>query len=181
MRPRLVIVSGAPGSGKTVLATSLSKALGLPLLTKDMIKEAMMDALPVPDRQTSMQMGAAVFRILYSLTQSLLAAGVGIVLEAPFTAPHAEAPLRELAGKSRAMMIQCESPAELAVERYRNRFRLGQRHPGHFDGVVLDGLAGRIQSGEFEAPSIDVATLVVDTREGYVPTLEEIVAWLEPA
>jgi predicted kinase len=179
--PRLVVVTGAPGTGKTVLAARLSRELGLPLLTKDSIKEAMMDALPVPDRQASMQLGAAVFRVLFALSHSLLDAGVGIILEAPFTHPQADAPLRELGRHARCALIHCVAPVELVLQRYRNRYESGQRHPGHFDDVVLDGLAARIQTGEFEAPLIDVPTLIVDTRDGYNPTLDEIVAALKAA
>lgn len=43
--PQLVIVSGAPGAGKSTLAAPLAIALGLPLLAKDTIKEAVRDAL----------------------------------------------------------------------------------------------------------------------------------------
>jgi len=88
MLPRLVIVTGAPGTGKTILATRLSHELGLPLLTKDTIKEAMMDGLPVANREASMQLGAAAFRVAVMLSQSLLDAGIGIVLEGPLRIPR---------------------------------------------------------------------------------------------
>jgi hypothetical protein len=68
------------------------------------------------------------------------------------------------------------APADLVVRRYRDRYESGQRHPGHFDAAVLSGLAARIQAGEFEAPLLEVPTLVVDTRDGYNPTLDRIVA-----
>jgi len=46
-----------------------------------------------------MQLGAAAFRVLFMLSQSLLDAGIGIVLEGPFTHPQADAPLRGLGPK----------------------------------------------------------------------------------
>src|SRR5215467_4640695 len=44
-----VLVAGWPGSGKSTLATALAAELGLPLLAKDEIKEALMDGLGRPE------------------------------------------------------------------------------------------------------------------------------------
>ena len=43
--PMFVLVAGPPGSGKSSLAAPLAKELGLPLLAKDEIKEALMSEL----------------------------------------------------------------------------------------------------------------------------------------
>ena len=64
---RLVYVSGAPGSGKTSLAIPLAAELGYALLTKDIIKETLHDALdgaPDPDRAWSRQLGGAAMELL---------------------------------------------------------------------------------------------------------------------
>ena len=42
---QLVVVSGAPGAGKSTLAEPLAKALGFPLLSKDVIKETIFDSI----------------------------------------------------------------------------------------------------------------------------------------
>jgi predicted kinase len=46
---RLVYVSGSPGAGKTSLAGPLAAELGYALLTKDLIKETLHDALGAPE------------------------------------------------------------------------------------------------------------------------------------
>lgn len=43
-----VLVGGWPGSGKSTLAVALAAELGLPLLAKDEVKEALVDALGGP-------------------------------------------------------------------------------------------------------------------------------------
>lgn len=48
-RAVFVVVSGPPASGKSTLAPVLATELGLPLLAKDTIKDALMSILPVPD------------------------------------------------------------------------------------------------------------------------------------
>lgn len=42
---KIVLVSGAPGAGKTTIAQPLAEALGFPLLSKDHIKETLYDSL----------------------------------------------------------------------------------------------------------------------------------------
>jgi 2-phospho-L-lactate transferase/gluconeogenesis factor (CofD/UPF0052 family) len=46
--PLFVLIGGIPGSGKSTLAVALAAELRLPLLAKDEIKEALMDALGDP-------------------------------------------------------------------------------------------------------------------------------------
>lgn len=44
-RPQLIVIGGYSGSGKTTLAQGLARALSLPLLSKDVIKETLFDSL----------------------------------------------------------------------------------------------------------------------------------------
>jgi predicted kinase len=43
-----VVISGPPARGKTTLARALAPTLGLPLIAKDTIKQALMTVFPVP-------------------------------------------------------------------------------------------------------------------------------------
>ena len=178
MKPLLVVVSGPPGSGKSQLSEALAERLGLPIIAKDFIKETLMDALPVADRDASMQLGSAVFRLLFGFSASLLRSGSGAVLEAPFKRGRSQSELEALAHLSRMLLIHCSPPAELAVRRYRERFLSGSRHPGHFDDAVLDGLEQRISSGEYDPFELPVPILSVDTTDGYEPAIAEIVEWI---
>src|SRR5712692_3070382 len=81
----LVIVCGPPAVGKTTLAKMLSAQLGLPVLSKDSLKEALMDHLG-----GGVAVGAAAFAVQFATARELLASGVGIILEGPFFVYQAE-------------------------------------------------------------------------------------------
>lgn len=179
MKPLLVIVTGPPGSGKSVLSGELSKALGLPVLSKDFIKETLMDTLPVEDRRTSSELGQASFALLSAISGLLLDADVSVVLEAPFTRRRAGSELAPLIERARPVLIQCVVSASLATSRYRARFLSGDRHPGHFDGAVLTDLEQRIAEGEYEPPALDFPVLLVDTSHGFRPPISGIVEWIQ--
>jgi predicted kinase len=178
VEPLLVIVTGAPGSGKSVLSRELGKALGIPVLSKDFIKETLMDTLPVEDRKTSSDLGQATFALLDAIGRRLLDADVSVVLEAPFTRRHAGPALVALTNRARAVLIQCVVPAALATSRYRLRYLSGDRHPGHFDGAVVDDLEQRITEGDYDPPALDIPQLRVDTSEGFRPSMPGIVEWI---
>ena len=50
-----VLVAGWPGSGKNTLAAALAAELGLPLLAKDEIKEALVEGLCRPETVAASQ------------------------------------------------------------------------------------------------------------------------------
>ena len=56
----LVVVTGIPATGKSTFARDLSSRLGLPLISKDDIKEAMADSLGGGDRELSKRCGFRV-------------------------------------------------------------------------------------------------------------------------
>jgi len=120
-----VLVGGWPGSGKTTLATALGPWLGLPVLAKDEVKEALVDELGRPGTVSeSRRLGrAAVLAVLriarrcpgavvdstwFDYTRPLVAALPGPVVE-----------------------LRCVVPVEVARSRYYAR--AAGRHAGHLD------------------------------------------------
>lgn len=123
-----VIVSGPPASGKSTLAPVLARELGLPLVAKDTIKDALMSVLPVPDVETSRQLGrGAVAAMLAVAAES----PIGAVIESNFYRSVAVDGIRRLPGLVVEVFCRCDRAT--ATDRYAER--AGTRHAGHFDGV----------------------------------------------
>jgi predicted kinase len=173
MGGRLVIVGGAPATGKTTLARMLGTSLGLPVITKDDVKEALAAPFPTGDRDWSRQLGAAAYGALFAVAELILAAGHGLVLESNFRSGISDAPLLALARLAPTVVVVCRVPDGLRRQRFEERAAIG-RHRVHVDSAVLD--EWREDDSEF---LIDIGKrrLVVDTTDGYAPDLEHILAF----
>src|SRR5262252_6392146 len=88
--PLLVLVTGPPAAGKTTVAWEIAARLGLPLVAKDTIKEALYDALGVGDLEWSTRLGGATFAVLWALLEDSLRAGASVVAEANFVRGESE-------------------------------------------------------------------------------------------
>jgi predicted kinase len=132
MAPSLfVVVSGPPGSGKTTLASELAIALGLPLISKDAIKEALLSELAVADSAASQQFGRVSMAVLFRLAAD---SSVGAVIEANFRRSKS---VREISGLPGTVIeVHCRCSRAVALDRYRSR--QSSRHPGHFDAARSD-------------------------------------------
>ena len=62
-----VVVNGPPGSGKSTLARSLADALGLPLVAKDTIKDALLAVIPVAGIDASQQIGRVAIAAMFAI------------------------------------------------------------------------------------------------------------------
>lgn len=122
-----VVVGGPPASGKTTLVAALAPRIGLAVLAKDTIKEALMDASPPADIDASRRLGGASMEVLFALA----AASPGAILEANWWASVAGPRIAALPGSIVEVFCQCDP--QLAYQRYRDR--ASGRHPGHFDSI----------------------------------------------
>ena len=158
-----VLVTGLPGSGKSTLAGPLADELGLPLLSKDAIKEALWDSLGPGDLEWSTHLGAVASVALLQVCTSIPGAVIDHVLHPAFVPQW-----RVL---EHVVEVRCTCPPAVARTRYRER----RRHPSHLDVQRVDAFDGWIagdKAREALGPRLDVDT----TQQ---PDLALIVKWIQ--
>jgi len=131
-RPRLVLVGGLPGSGKSTVARALAERIGADCLSSDTLRKELAGA--GPSERLPAAMGAGIYtasmseltyRELLVQAERLLRAGRSVVLDATFGRAGGR---RRAATLARAMggtfvQVECRCPARVAHTRLTSRSR----------------------------------------------------------
>jgi predicted kinase len=165
--PYLVIVSGAPASGKTTISRRLEKDLDVPVLAKDDIKEMLFDRLPQHDRDWSTIEGRMAISMMYAGAKQLLDAGYHIMIESSFNVEYSRPEIMQLVTDHSIGIIEvnCIVDHEVRQRRWSERAQT-TRHPGHMDSATHQ-LSVRTE----DEPLFPDLALVIDT--GASPPLYE--------
>jgi predicted kinase len=176
MSPTLVVVSGPPGSGKTTLAHLIARALPCPVICRDEIKEGMVHAhggTRTAEAQDPFTM--RTFPLFFEVLRVLLTAGVTVVAEAAFQDKRWRLGLEPLVGLAQLRIVHCTVSDAVARERIARRMASEPGRAAHADG---EHLAADSPSTSFQRISIPAQSIVVDTTDGYVPSVAEIVTFI---
>jgi predicted kinase len=168
-QPRLIVVTGRPGSGKTTLVRDLARAVRCPVISRDEIKEGLMNTTG-QNGQRSDELSRQAYEIFFETIERLVRHEVTLIAEAAFQhklwAPKLE-PLRELASMR---LIVCNVDSELAHSRCVAR---------NLADPACERIHPTAQASDYDPPHMDVPTLNVDTSDGYRPAFEQIVAFAQ--
>jgi predicted kinase len=128
----LILVSGAPGTGKSTVAHSLAETFGFALLSKDTIKESLFDSLGarLTEQVDSLdELSRVLSRAAIDLVWSLAPFCPDVILEANFRPKSDRARFAALEG--RKLEVYCHCTADEAARRFRERATTERHHPAH--------------------------------------------------
>jgi len=158
----LVIVTGAPGTGKTTFGRRLATDLRLPFVNKDSIKERLHDVLGTADIAASRRLGKASYGILFDFAETLLTARQSFVIESNFSPEFHNEKFTQLTEKYGCSLLQLYlyTDGQTLYQRVQERRERGERHPAHYDVFSAEEIAQRtIQS---IAPALDIPGIRID-------------------
>jgi predicted kinase len=169
-KPTLMVVTGQPGSGKTTLAHRLARAVRCPVISRDEIKEGLINSI-APRGQPCDDIARQAYETFFETVTLLLNRRVTLIAEAAFQhklwAPSLE-PLRKIA---QTRIIVCIIDSALAQTRRIERDASDPQRKRFHDQAP--------QLAAYDPPHLDVPTLTVDTTDTYRPDFAAIVAFAQ--
>ncbi len=178
--PKLIILTGRPAAGKSTIGKRLSQDLKLPIISKDGIREVLLDQLGCRDRPWAQLLGKAGIDLMFYFAHAEFDVGNSIILDNAFDPTLSRPGFQALKAEYNAESIQivCNSDSETLFHRFKGRVESGNRHPGHREEDAFDHIR-EILSRE-ESPVLDIGgeVIEVDTTDfekiDYQAILEKI-------
>ena len=177
-RPKCIIVTGRPGSGKTSLSRKLARRLWMPVISRDEIKEGYVNTHGVKHDQLPPETNAVVSDFFFELVNRSLAGKISVVIEAAFQHKVWEPRMPAILELSSPFIIVCSVDPMVAARRHLQR-GLDDPNREFYHGdkrVEVYRETGKMAPpGEYAAPDFDVPTIHVSTEAEYSPGMDEIV------
>lgn len=129
-RPRLILIGGLPGTGKSTVAGLLADELGAVLMSSDRVRKELAGTSPSDPAGAGYREGIyspehtrRTYGELLRRAGKLLGQGETVVLDASWIrdSDRAEAEMCARASHSEIVSLQCVAPRELAAQRMRTR------------------------------------------------------------
>lgn len=138
--PILYIITGLPGAGKTTYAEKLKLEAGLPVISRDSLKESLFDSMGHSDREWSVRLGAASWELMWDLTRELMKPKASFILESNFKPGRDESKIVAMPNfdSYRVIQIHCTADRDILFKRFKERVDSGSRHPGHVDHTRIE-------------------------------------------
>ena len=174
MKPTIIYVSGAPGSGKTTLAKHISKQLNIPQISSDLIHGGA--AFTQPDHNRSETIRDVFVPYMIDTSQLGISFVVDHVLQKNIAKETIIDKLRE-----HANIIYIHTQASNPIARYKSNIETNESADVN---IRHDYLIARAEfhthnlSNTMYEIDLDIPTLVVDTDNDYNPSLNNILEFI---
>ena len=106
-KPKCIIVTGRPGSGKTTLANQLARKLWMPIISRDAIKEGYVNTYGIKHNQLPPDSNAIASNLFFAIVNQHLTGKVSTVIEAAFQHKIWAARFSEILSLSNPFIIVC--------------------------------------------------------------------------
>ena len=161
--PRLILITGPSGVGKTTLSHALGRRIGCPVISRDEIKEGMVINTPGFESAPGDPLTVRTFDVFFETLTLLLNAGVSLIGEAAFQDHVWRKGLAKV--KAELRILECSTDAASIALRTARRY---QTDPSHARAHVYP-------DPRTEWMGLTMPKLVVETTDGYRPDLDELV------
>ena len=157
-KSNILILQGGPATGKTTLGKRIAKEFQFPYFSKDNIKELLFDFIGLPTtpallndnsiqntsydenegKLSGMKIDEASVAILFQLIEAHIQVQKSCIIDGTFDEFHSST-FKKLKSKYFFFPIQiyCYADLDVLSQRYKERAETRERHPGHFDNLLL--------------------------------------------
>lgn len=180
--PKLIVVTGRPGAGKTTLAHALAREMRCPAFCRDEFKEGLVQTLSHATSNNHAQINLVVYDTFFQAIELLLRNHITLIAEAAFQHKLWMPKLQPLQAIADIRLVVCSVDPALARTRYLERSIVdpAREHyhphtsiqPNEQDSEVIT---------PYQPPQLAAPTLHVDTSNGYNPSLQQIVEFATQA
>lgn len=176
--PNLIVVTGLRGSSTTTLAGQIASKYSMPLIEKDMINELLFDSLQWSYRAWSKKIGLGTYALMDYYIEQNLSNGGSLIVESNFKPEFDNEKFQQWQDKYNYTIVQivCSAESSILYERFSERAKSGNRHPGHGDVVNDDEWKSFFANAANLPEVIDVQSKVirVDTSDFSKLNIREI-------
>lgn len=128
----VILIAGMPASGKTTLASKISREFGYPILEKDIIKEALFDTLGFSSYAEKRHLDVVANEVLLRCLEKILGEGVSVIVVNNFRSdmqPRVQEVLDRFDCNS--VLVFLDGDCDEFYRRYVERDQHHLRHLGH--------------------------------------------------
>ena len=176
-KPKLIIVTGRPGSGKTTLAKKMGEVVKLPVFCRDKFKEGYVNTFDTHHKNLADNANKIVTNTFFETIELLLTKNVSLIAEAAFQHQVWEVLFKKVSSLGDISIVVCEVEPNVAAKRHLQRgLDDNSREFFHGDNRVTHyrETGEFLEPNEYRPPNFDVPTIIVSTEDGYSPSLNSI-------